>query len=187
MSRLFVISGPSGAGKGTLIRGVLEARPDLAAVAVSATTRQMRPGEAEGREYYFLDADEFARRVDAGEFEEWVEFAGNRYGTLKSEIDRLLSLGANVILELEVDGSLLIRERRPDACLVFIDADPAELRRRLIARQTELAGEIDERLRIAEEQARDKHAFDHVVRNDDVDRAVYELLTILEREARDAT
>ena len=169
------------------IRGVLEARPDLAAVAVSATTRQMRPGEAEGREYYFLDADEFARRVDAGEFEEWVEFAGNRYGTLKSEIDRLLSLGANVILELEVDGSLLIRERRPDACLVFIDADPAELRRRLIARQTELAGEIDERLRIAEEQARDKHAFHHVVRNDDVDRAVYELLTILEREARDAT
>lgn len=183
MPRLFVISGPSGAGKGTLIRGVLEARPDLAEVATSATTRQMRPGEVDGREYFFLTPDEFGRRVEAGEFEEWVEFAGNRYGTLKSEIDRLLEVGANVILELEVDGSLLIKERRPDACLVFIDTDPAELRRRLVARQTELAGEIDDRLRIAEEQARDKHAFDHVVHNDEVDRAVYELLTVLEREA----
>ena len=184
MARLFVISGPSGAGKGTLIRGVLEARPGIAQVATSATTRPMRPGEVDGREYFFLDHAEFGRRVDAGEFEEWVEFAGNRYGTLKSEIDRLLADGANVILELEVEGSLVIRDRRPDACLVFIDADPDELRRRLIARQTEIAGEIEERLRIAEEQARDKHAFDHVVRNDEVDRAVYELLSVLERELR---
>jgi hypothetical protein len=97
VARLFVISGPSGAGKGTLIRGVLEASPDLARVATSATTRTMRPGETDGREYFFLSADEFDRRVGSGEFEEHVEFAGNRYGTLKSEIDGLLAgVGVNI-------------------------------------------------------------------------------------------
>ena len=183
MARLFVISGPSGAGKGTLIRGVLEARPDLASVAVSATTRPMRPGEVDGREYFFLAADEFQRRIDAGEFEEWVEFAGNRYGTLRSEIDRLLASGKSVVLELEVDGSLVIQERRPDACLIFIDCDPAELRARLIARQTESSGEIDERLAIAEAQSADKGRFDHVILNDRVDRAVGELLEVMEAES----
>ena len=183
MARLFVISGPSGAGKGTLIRGVLEARPGLAEVAISATTRTQRPGEVDGREYFFLTPDEFARRVGEGGFEEWVEFAGNRYGTLKSEIDRLLAGGANVVLELEVEGSLLIKERRPDACLIFIDADAAELRRRLVARETEADFEIDERLRIAAEQGREKGRFDHVILNDRVDRAVEELLGVMEREA----
>ena len=182
MARLFVISGPSGAGKGTLIRGILEARPDLAVVATSATTRTRRPGEEDGREYFFLTTDEFRRRIDEGEFVEWVEFAGNHYGTLKSEVDRLLSEGANVILELEVDGSLVIQDSRPDACLIFIDTDLAELRRRLVARQTENDGEIDARLRIAEEQSQDKLRFDHVVFNDEVERAVAELLNTIVRE-----
>ena len=185
MARLFVISGPSGAGKGTLIRGVLEARPDLAQVAVSATTRPMRPGEVEGREYFFLAPEEFQRRIDAGEFEEWVEFAGNRYGTLRSEIDRLLAGGASVVLELEVEGSLLIQDRRRDACLIFIDADADELRRRLVARETEDDFEIDARLRIAAEQSQEKGRFDHVILNDRVDRAVEELLGVMEREAGD--
>ena len=184
IGRLFVISGPSGAGKGTLIRGVLEAAPGIAKVATSATTRAMRPGEAEAREYFFLTADEFDRRVEAGDFEEHVEFAGNRYGTLKSEIDRLLTEGDSVILELEVEGSLLIKQRRPDAVLIFIDCDAAELRRRLIARQTEMAGEIEDRLRIAEEQARDKGRFDHIVVNEDVGRAVERLLATMEAELR---
>ena len=182
MARLFVISGPSGAGKGTLIRGVLEASPDLARVATSATTRTMRPGETDGREYFFLSADEFDRRVGIGEFEEHVEFAGNRYGTLKSEIDGLLAGGQSVILELEVDGSLVIKERRPDAVLIFIDCPTDELHRRLVARQTEMAGEIADRLRIADEQSQHKGAFDHVVVNEDVNRAVHELLTTMERE-----
>ncbi len=151
-------------------------------MATSATTRPMRSGEAEGREYFFLSAEEFDRRVEAGDFEEHVEFAGNRYGTLKSEVDHLLAAGQSVILELEVDGSLLIKQRRPDACLVFIDCPPEELRRRLLARQTELADEIEDRLRIADEQSRDKAAFDHVVVNDRVDRAVMELLGVMERE-----
>ncbi|MEI7447703.1 MAG: guanylate kinase, partial [Burkholderiales bacterium] len=177
-----VISGPSGAGKGTLIRGVLEQRPDIAQVATSATTRPMRPGEEEGREYFFLSTDKFLAKVDEDDFVEWVEFAGNHYGTLKSEVDRLLSQGANVILELEVDGSLVIKEARPDACLIFIDTDLAELRRRLISRQTEGLDEIDRRLQIAEEQSKDKLRFDHVVHNDRVERAVAELLSTLERE-----
>jgi len=184
MSRLFVISGPSGAGKGTLIRGVLEARPDLARVATSATTRAMRPGEVQGREYHFLTMEEFVRGVEAGEFEEWVEFAGNRYGTLKREIDGILAEGANVILELEVEGSLLIKERRPDAVLVFIDCDPDQLHDRLVARQTESSGEIVERLRIATEQATERHRFDHVVVNERVDDAVAELLELLEGALR---
>jgi len=182
VARLFVISGPSGAGKGTLIRGVLEQRPDIAQVATSATTRPMRPGEEEGREYFFLSTDQFLAKVDEDDFVEWVEFAGNHYGTLKSEVDRLLSQGANVILELEVDGSLVIKEARPDACLIFIDTDLAELRRRLISRQTEGLDEIDRRLQIAEEQSKDKLRFDHVVHNDRVERAVAELLSTLERE-----
>jgi len=182
VARLFVISGPSGAGKGTLIRGVLEQRPDIAQVATSATTRPMRPGEEEGREYFFLSTDQFLAKVDEDDFVEWVEFAGNHYGTLKSEVDRLLGQGANVILELEVDGSLVIKEARPDACLIFIDTALAELRRRLISRQTEGLDEIDRRLQIAEEQSKDKLRFDHVVHNDEVERAVAELLATLERE-----
>jgi guanylate kinase len=136
----------------------------------------------EGREYFFLAPETFERRVDDGEFVEWVEFAGNRYGTLKSEVDRLLAEGANVILELEVDGSLVIQDSRPEACLIFIDADPAELRRRLIGRQTEDDGEIDARLVIAEQQSQDKLRFDYVVHNDQVERAIAELLGTLERE-----
>jgi len=141
----------------------------------------MRPGEVDGREYHFMTDEAFGRGVEAGEFEEWVEFAGNRYGTLKREIDGLLSQGVNVILELEVEGSLVIRDRRPDAVLIFIDCDPDELRRRLISRQTEMAGEITERLRIAAAQSVDKVRFDHVVRNDSVDEAVHELLGLIER------
>ena len=182
MARLFVISGPSGAGKGTLIRGVLEQRPDIAQVATSATTRPMRPGEEEGREYFFLSTDQFLAKVAEDDFVEWVEFAGNHYGTLKSEVNRLLSQGANVILELEVDGSLVIKEARPDACLIFIDTDLAELRRRLLSRQTESEDEIDTRLAIAEEQSKDKLRCDHVVHNDQVEHAVAELLSTLERE-----
>ena len=104
LPRLFVISGPSGAGKGTLIHGLLE-RSDRYAVAVSAATRPRRPGEVDGREYHFLSDEEFQRRVDAGEFLEFVAYAGGRYGTLEAEVDRLLASGKGVILELEVEGS----------------------------------------------------------------------------------
>lgn len=179
---VFVISGPSGAGKGTLIREVLARRPDLARVAISATTRPRRPGEEHGREYYFLDDAEFQRLVDEDAFEEHVSFAGGRYGTLRSEVDRLLASGENVILELEVEGAFAIRRRRPEACLIFIDAPLAELERRLRHRATEMSGEIEMRLEIAREQSSAKHAFDEVILNDAVERAASELLATMERE-----
>ncbi len=151
-------------------------------MAVSATTRRQRAGEVDGREYYFLSDEEFQRRVDHDEFEEHVSFAGGRYGTLKSEVDRLLADGHNVILELEVDGSFAIRRRRPDACLIFIEAPLEELERRLKDRNTEHAGEIEMRLRIAREQAEARDSFDHVVVNVDAEQATNELLATMKSE-----
>jgi guanylate kinase len=154
---------------------VLERDRDLAKVAVSATTRPRRPGEVDGVHYYFLTDEEFQRRVDNDEFEEHVSFVGGRYGTLKSEVDRLLATGANVILELEVDGSFAIKRRRPDAVLIFIDASLEELERRLRHRDTEMAGEIEQRLRIAREQLTRIHKFDVVIVNERVDHAAEQL------------
>ncbi len=151
-------------------------------MAVSATTRRQREGEVEGREYYFLGDDEFQRRVDNDAFEEHVSFAGGRYGTLKEEVDRLLAAGRNVILELEVEGSFAIRRRRPDACLIFIDAPLSELERRLKARATEMAGEIDMRLAIAAEQRHERTQFDRVILNDDAARAASELYATMRSE-----
>jgi guanylate kinase len=179
--RLFVVTGPSGAGKGTLIRKLVASRPDLA-VAVSATTRALRPGEQDGREYHFLSGEEFQRRVDAGEFLEHVDYvSGHRYGTLRSEVDRILSSGKSVVLELETHGAKEVQATLPDAVTIFIEAPSfAELERRLRERATESAGEIDERLELARRQAEEAGDFDHVVTNDDVDRAVGELGVIVD-------
>jgi guanylate kinase len=148
-------------------------------VAVSATTRRQRTGEVDGREYYFLSDEEFQRRVDNDEFEEHVSFAGGRYGTLKSEVDRLLDEGQNVILELEVEGAFAIHRRRPGSCLIFIDAPFEELERRLRDRNTEMEGEIAMRLRIAHEQAGERGHFDHVVSNVNADEATEVLLATM--------
>ena len=180
--RLFVVTGPSGAGKGTLIRKLVASRQDLA-VAVSATTRARRPGEEDGREYHFLTADEFQRRVDAGEFLEHVDYiSGHRYGTLREEVERILSSGRGVVLELETHGAKEVQGALPDAVTIFIEAPSfAELERRLRERATESAGEIGERLDLARRQAEEAGDFDHVVTNDDVDRAVAELGAIVDR------
>jgi guanylate kinase len=161
---------------------VLAREPALAAVAISATTRPQRPGEADGREYYFLSDAEFQRGVDADQFEEHVSFAGGRYGTLKAEVDRLLGEGKNVVLELEVEGSFAIHRRRPEAVLIFIDAPLSELERRLTVRATEMAGEIEMRLRIAREQRAHRDEFDHVIVNNDVERATDELYATMRAE-----
>jgi guanylate kinase len=136
-----------------------------------------------GREYLFLDDAEFQRRVDQGEFLEHVSFAGGRYGTLHSEVQRLLDSGRSVILELEIEGAFAIRRRLPGAVLIFINPPSYEaLERRLRARATDSAGEIETRLEIAREQLRTKDEFDHVVTNDDVDRATDELVAVLDGE-----
>jgi guanylate kinase len=178
---VFVITGPSGAGKGTLIAALVERLPELE-VAVSATTRPQRPGEADGREYYFLGEDDFLRRAAAGELLEHVEFVGGRYGTLSSEIDRIAGHGRVCVLELEIEGGLDVQERLPNAVTVFIAADVPELERRLRARATESAGEIDNRIAIARWQLEQAYRFRYMVRNDDRERAVEGLSAIVERE-----
>ena len=179
--RLFVVTGPSGAGKGTLIRALVGRRPDLA-VAVSATTRERRPGESDGREYTFLTDDEFHRRVGAGEFLEHVTYvSGHRYGTLKAEVERIVGEGRSPILELETQGAKEVQATAPDAVTIFVQAPSfGELERRLRERDTESAGEIGERLALARRQAQEADDFDHVVTNDDVERAVSELEAILD-------
>ena len=181
-SPVFVVTGPSGAGKGTLIRALVERIPGLE-VAVSATTRPQRPGEEDGREYWFLSEEEFTRRDAEGGFLEWVEYVSRwRYGTLRSEIDRIAAHGHVCVLELELDGALKVQEESPSACTIFIAADVSELERRLRERATESTGEIDDRIALARHQLEQAHRFRYMVRNDDVVRASEVLAAIVERE-----
>jgi len=175
---VFVVTGPSGAGKGTLIQLVLPRFPELAP-AVSATTREQRPGEEDGVHYWFLDRDEFDRRVDAGEFLEYVDFVGNRYGTLRSEIDRLRESGKAPLLELETEGAKRVKRRVEGAVTVFVTAPVDELERRLRDRATESSGVIDDRLSVARKQLDEVGDFDYVVENDDRTRAAAALAAIV--------
>jgi guanylate kinase len=180
---VFVVTGPSGAGKGTLIRALLTRVPDLE-LAISATTREQRAGEQDGREYWFVSDDEFDRRVAEGEFLEWVSYvSGHRYGTLRSEIERIRSQGRAPVLELETKGALTVRDEVPGSVTIFVDAPTFdELERRLRERATESAGEIGERLTLARQQREQADEFDYVVVNDDVERAADELEGIVTRE-----
>jgi guanylate kinase len=176
---VLVITGQSGAGKGTLIKRMLEEFPELR-LAVSATTRARRPGEIEGVHYYFISDEDFDRRLGAGEFLEYHEFPwGQRSGTLYSEITRVNEEGRICVLELETEGALRVSERVPNALTVFITAPIEELERRLRERDTESAGEIEERLRVAQEQLQVAQRFDRVVENDDLERAVGELTELV--------
>jgi guanylate kinase len=179
---VIVVTGPSGAGKGTLIRAILERIPELE-VAISATTRPQRPGEENGREYWFLTDDEFTARVEDGAFLEWVEYVSHkRYGTLRSEIDRIAGNGRTCVLELETDGALRVQAEVPGVCSIFIAANVEELERRLRERATESTGEIGERIAIARRQLEQAHMFRYMVRNDDLRRASEVLAAIVERE-----
>jgi guanylate kinase len=180
--RVFVITGPSGAGKGTLIRALVERLPELE-VAVSATTRQQRPGEENGREYWFLDEHEFVKQVEADAFLEHVQYvSGKRYGTLRSEIERIAEHGRVCVLELELEGAERVQTEVEGAVTIFIAADVPELERRLKERATESTGEIGERIDLARRQLEQAHRFRYMVRNDDVVRATEILVAIVERE-----
>jgi guanylate kinase len=183
-ARVIVVTGPSGAGKGTLIRMLVERMPQLE-VAVSATTRARREGEVDGREYWFLTEEEFEQRVQAGAFLEWVVYvSGHRYGTLASEIDRIAAEGRVCVLELETEGALAVKRTVPGAVTIFITASLAELERRLQMRATESAGEIDERLDLARHQLEQANEFDHIVLNDDRERAADELADLVRTAIR---
>jgi guanylate kinase len=179
---VFVVTGPSGAGKGTLIKGLVERIPALE-VAISATTRPQRPGEVDGREYWFLSDDEFESRVEAGEFLEHVPYvSGRRYGTLRAEMGRIADEGRVCVLELELEGALAVQEQVEGSVTVFIAADVPELERRLRERATESTGEIGERITLARRQLEQAHRFRYMVRNDDLMRATAALAAIVECE-----
>jgi guanylate kinase len=176
---VLVVTGPSGAGKGTLIRELVERVPEIE-VTVSATTRKQRRGEEDGREYWFLSDDDFSDAVERGEFLEHVEFVSHhRYGTLRSELVRIAKAGHVPLLELETEGALLVKEEVAGAVTIFISAPVAELERRLRERATESTGEIEERIEIARMQLEQAGEFDYVIENDDLERAVDELTTLV--------
>jgi guanylate kinase len=179
MPTVLVVTGPSGAGKGTLIRELVERVPEIEAT-VSATTRERRHGEEDRREYYFLADDDFLARVAHGEFLEHVEYvSGHRYGTLRAELERIAANGHVPLLELETEGALRVKHEVAGAVTIFISARVEELERRLRARATESAGEIGERIELARKQLEQAARFDYVIENDDLERAVGELTTLV--------
>jgi guanylate kinase len=177
---VFVVTGTSGAGKGTLERALLSEMPDLE-LAVSATTRERRASEQNAREYWFISDDEFDEKLAVGEFLEYVEFPwGQRSGTLRSEIDRIKSHGRIPLLDLEPQGALDVKRTVPGAVTIFVEAPSfTENERRLRERATESEGEIEERLDLAREQLSQAGEFDYLIVNDDVDRALAELEEIV--------
>ena len=178
--QLIVVSGPSGAGKSTLIRAALEAVPELA-YSVSATTRRARPGEVHGRHYIFLSRDEFERWIKEDRFLEYAEYSGNLYGTPEAKVEELLDAGKSVILEIELRGARQVREKRPDAVMVFVRAPSLEeTRRRLSGRATETAEAVETRLATAVGEVAARDEFDHEVVNGDRERARKEMIETME-------
>lgn len=182
-NKLFVISGPSGAGKGTLVARVRERRPNLG-LTVSATTRAPRPGEVDGVNYHFLSDEEFTRRVETGDFLEWAQVFDHRYGTLVSEVEHRLEEGS-LILEIDVQGALNVRERFPEAVLIFIEPPSLEvLEERLRNRGTESPESMELRLQTARHELACADRYDVRIVNDDLETATRELLDTLDRYER---
>jgi len=170
-----VLAAPSGGGKTTIARALVTRWPERYGFSVSATTRAPRPGERDGEAYFFLSREEFLRRRDAGDFLEWAEYAGELYGTLKGEVDRVLKAGRHVLLDIEVQGARQVRRRYPppaSVAVLILPPSAAELVRRLRERRTESATEMAKRLETAIWELRQAEAFDHVVVNEDLDATV---------------
>lgn len=179
-----MLSSPSGGGKTTIARHLLEAREDVV-YSVSATTRPRRAGEIDAREYHFLDRAEFERRVAAGDFVEWAEYGGNLYGTLRAEVERGLASGRHVVLDIEVAGSRQVRQRFPQAVQVFVlPPSAAALAQRLRGRNTEDPATVARRLLIAGRELEAAREYEYVVVNDDVVDAVSQVAAILDVESR---
>ena len=182
MAKVFVITGPSGVGKGTLIRALFDRIPELQ-LSVSATTRPPRHGEQDGVAYHFLNLEDFEARVAAGDFVEWAEYSGNRYGTLRTELEQRTEQGAPVVLEIELQGARQVREKMPEAVQVFIAPPSREtLRTRLVGRGTDTPEQVKRRLETADAELAAQPEFQHVVVNDRLEDALDELVEIVQRE-----
>jgi guanylate kinase len=179
--RLIVVSGPSGAGKDTLIQAALEAIPELTLIA-SATTRSPREGEVDGKDHVFLSRAEFERWIEEDRFLEWAEYSGNLYGTPKQSVEELLDSGRSVILRIELQGARQVKERRPDAVMVFVRAPSLEeTRRRLEGRATETSESVESRMATAIKEVAARDEFDYEVVNGDREQARKDIIEIMER------
>ncbi len=179
--RLIVVSGPSGAGKSTLIRQALDAIPELA-YSVSATTRKPREGEVNGRDYVFLTREEFEKWIEEGRFLEWAEYSGNLYGTPEYRVDEFLRSGLSVILEIELQGARKVRDKRPDAVMVFVRAPSLEeTRKRLMGRATEDSEAMERRMTTALTEVAAREEFDHEIVNGDRDTARSDIIETITR------
>ena len=178
---LYVISGPSGVGKGTLVKRIMERR-DGTWLSVSATTREPREGETPGVSYFYLSDEEFDQRIAEGDFLEWANVHGRRYGTMRSAVEEKLAEGLDVILEIDPQGALKVREQAPDAYLIFI-MPPSfeELERRLVGRGTETPEKIAGRLETAKHEMELEPCYNISLINDDLDKATEELLAIMDK------
>ena len=188
-AKVFVITGPSGVGKGTLIGLLLKRRPELQ-LSISATTRDPRPGESDGVDYHFLTPAEFDRRVESGEFLEHAAYSGNQYGTLRTEVDRRIEGGHPVVLEIEIQGAEQIRKTMPEAIQVFIAPPEPEfetLAARLASRGTDSTEAIAGRLAVAKVELAAKEHFHHQVINDDLERATDQLEAIVTGDLSEST
>lgn len=179
MGKLFVISGSSGVGKGTVIKEFLRRNPEFK-LSVSCTTRNPREGEVDGVNYFFLTRDEFKKCIDNGEFLEWAEFSGNMYGTKREYVERKLSEGKNLVLEIDTQGALNVKSIIKDAQLIFIlPPSLEELEARLRGRHTETEEAIQKRLETVKFEMKNSEKFDYKIVNDSIDNAVIELERIL--------
>lgn len=180
--KTFIVSGPSGVGKSTVLKALLERRKNVY-FSVSATTREMRPGEEDGVHYHFLEVDTFRQWIARGDFLEYAEYVGNFYGTPRQYVDEAMDRGEDVILDIEIQGALQVKGKRPETVSVFI-APPswAELERRLTERGTDSPEKIQKRLLRAKVEFQTAHTYDYFVINDSVESAVRELDAIMTAE-----
>lgn len=180
LGSVVVLSGFSGAGKGTIMKHLLNKYEGAYNLSISATTRQKRTGEEEGREYFFKTREEFDAMIEAGEFLEYATFNGNSYGTPKAYVEELISNGKDVILEIEVQGALQVKKIFPDAILLFVTPPSAEaLKERLVARGTETAEVVEQRLSISANESKLMSEYDYLIINDELERAVDEVHSII--------
>ena len=179
--KLFVLAGPSGVGKGTIVRELVSRDPEGLSLSVSVTTRAPRPGEVDGVDYFFVDDDAFDRMVRAGELLEWAEIVGHRSGTPRGFVEDRMAAGRDVVLEIDVVGASQVRERVPGSVLIFVDPPSMEeLERRLRGRGTETEDRIRVRLETADWELEQREWFDHVIVNDDLERASSQVAAIID-------